>query len=198
MHIDRVFNEDIRLIESVGGSALRAFKNMSHAGILHRLSIKSTLVGEIRGPDGKVKKHWTDRNLTTDAGDLYYAKLLAVEAGGQTFNTLVFGTAGTPAKGSDFSGLTEVDSPNSRKVFTVRETNNLDTPNTGKGLDVTTYKFVYTAGDFTGSSIIKIVITNPTPGASEPLLMFATITTFDLAAADSLTFWVNHEMVGAV
>ncbi len=93
--------------------------------------------------------------------------------------------------------MTEVDSPNSRKVFTSKETNNGDAANTGKGTDVVTYKFVYSAGDFTGSSIIKAVITNPTPAGSEVCLMLATITTFDIGASDSLTFWVNHEMAGA-
>lgn len=136
-------------------------------------------------------------NIVTNAGDLFYAQLMAAEATTNAFTTHELGTAGTPAKGADRSAFTPIASTQKVEAATYPKTNDGDADNTGAGTDIRTSLASYAKGDFTDAAITHGWITNATPGASEPLLTgYAFAAGFGKTANDTLKVFVNHEALG--
>ncbi len=149
----------------------------------------------LNGPEGKrcIGAH----NIVTDAGDLYYAQLGAEEASTNAFGVHEMQTAGTPGKAANRSGFTAIASSEKAHFAAYPQTNDGDGDNTGAGTDIVTYLVSYLKGDFNDAGITHGIITNVTPGASEPLLTgYAFSGSFGKTADDTLKVFVNHEMLG--
>ncbi len=143
-------------------------------------------------------------NIVTDAGDLHYAERGASEAPTNfTTGASEYGTAGNAVtKGVDRSNaittkttgsLIEIDA-------TYPTTADPDGDNTGSGADIVSWRFSYGTGDGNDTTIDRLTITNwagGTPGASEPLLMYALFgSSFTKTASDTLKIFVNHTFTG--
>jgi len=153
------------------------------------------ILAVLRSPDGASMVPAS--NIVTDAGDLFYAQLMAAEATTNTFTTHELGSAGTPGKAANRSGFTPIASTQKVQAATYPKTNDGDADNTGAGTDIRTTLASYAKGDFTAASITHGWVTNPTPGASEALLTgYAFAATFAKTANDTLKVFVNHEALG--
>ncbi len=138
-------------------------------------------------------------NLVSDAGDLYYAQLGAEEASTNAFGVHEMQTATTGLiKAANRSDFTAIASSEKAHTATYPKTNDGDADNTGAGTDIVTYLVSYLKADFNDAAITHGIITNITPGASEPILTgYAFAASFAKTADDSLKVFVNHEMLGA-
>ena len=137
-------------------------------------------------------------NIVTNAGDIYYAQRGVGATPTNAFGIHELASAGTPAKGADRSAFTVIGSTQKAHTATYPKVNDGDTDNTGAGVDIATYLATYAKADFNAASITHGMITNATPGASEPLLTgYAFAAGFAKTADDTLKVFVNHEMLGA-
>lgn len=138
-------------------------------------------------------------NIVTNDGDRYYAQRMAAESPTNTFRTQYVGTSGTPTKSSNYSTFSAGIIAGSAKTTTAGypKTDDTDTDNTGAGTDIVTHLAEWAKADFTGTSITIGIITNATPGASEPLLTgYSFAASFDKTSNDTLKVFVNHEALG--
>jgi hypothetical protein len=150
------------------------------------------------------KRTYETKNIVTDAGDLYYAESGANEA--QTnFTTAAseYGTAGNAVtKSVDRSNAITTKTSGSIIEIdaTYPTTADPDGDNTGSGADIVSWRFSYGTGDGNDTTIDRLTITNwnaGTPGASEPLLMYALFgASFSKTASDTLKIFVNHTFTG--
>jgi hypothetical protein len=137
-------------------------------------------------------------NIVTDAGDVYYAQRGAAESPTNAFGVAELASAGTPAKGADRSAFTMIGSTEKAHTATYPKTNDGDADNTGAGVDIVSFLVSYTKTDFTAASITHGIITNVTPGASEPILTgYAFAAAFEKTADDTLKVFVNHTFTGS-
>ena len=137
-------------------------------------------------------------NIVTDAGDIYYAQLGASEATTNAFGVHELASAGTPGKAATRATFTPIASTEKAHTATYPKTNDGDADNTGAGTDIVTYLATYAKVDFNATGITHGMITNVTPGASEPLLTgYAFAASFDKTADDTLKVFVNHTFTGA-
>ncbi len=167
------------------------------------------------------EKRWFDGpNIVTDAGDLFYAQRGALLTVGATIGPVPTNftdangvpdmvmelfddspTNNAPVKGSDYDDLLGDNIPSSLKVIdaTYPQVNDGDSDNTGAGVDIITYRVSYTTGEAINVSgtIEDVILTNPSPGAAEPLIMHATFAAgFNKTGADTLKVFINHRMNG--
>lgn len=165
------------------------------------------------------KKQWIPlKNIVTDAGDLYAAERYALLTSGtpigpvptnftdangvpdmimELYDDSTPNTA--PGKGNDRSDLNGVLATGSDQVIdaTYPQPNDPDPVNTGAGTDIVTYRVSYATGDANLVDITDVILTNPSPGASEPILMHAEFgAAFTKTSADTLKVFVNHRMNG--
>ncbi len=157
-------------------------------------------------------------NIVTDDGDLYYAERGALLTTGtpiapvpteftdtngvpdmimELYDNTTPNTA--PGKGNDRSDLNRVLATGSGQVIdaTYPQVGDADCDNTGSGTDIITYRVSYVTGDANLADISDVILTNPSPGASEPLIMHAEFTApFTKTSADTLKVFVNHRMNG--
>ena len=147
-------------------------------------------------PQGKLLK--AGHNLISTAGELHYAELINGAASTNVFTTgeLASAVPATPAAGDDRSDYTMVATSEKAITATYAKINDTDTDNSGKGADVYTYKYEWTAGDGNYADIDGGIITNVSPGASEPILTGFTIANFAKDASTALTLWINHAPTG--
>jgi len=107
------------------------------------------------------------------------------------------GASGAPAKGNDRSHLVDLVTGSAKVIDSGYPTvNDADGDNAGAGTDVATYRVSYTTGEANASAIADVIITNPSPGASEALLMHAEFTPFAKTSSDTLKVFVNHTFTG--
>jgi len=170
------------------------------------MGVRGEVVAVLRRASGRVETYRT-RNIVTDAGDLYYAQRGANETttnftnGSNVFDGVMelATVSGTPLKTDNRSNVSGLVS-GSQAAMTSGYPKSDDTgnaENTGAAVDSVTYKATWAAGVATSTAIASVIITNPSPGASEPLLMYAKFSAaFDKGAGDSLTVYVNHNMLG--
>ncbi len=162
---------------------------------------------------GEVKKTVT-RNIVTDDGDLYYAERAALLTTGTPIAPvpsnftdtngvpdmemeLYENDSGAPANTNDRSDLgTLITNSLQAMDATFPENDNQDAANTGKGTTVVTYKVSYTTANANGA-IDDVILTNPTPGASEVLISHADGLAVTKTSSDTLVVYVNHTFVGA-
>ncbi len=153
------------------------------------------VIAVLDGPAGRYA--FGASNIVTDAGDLHYAQRAVSESLTNAFTVMEMQSAGTPAKGADRSAFTAIGS--SEKIFdaTYPLRDDADADNTGSGVDIVTFLTSYTKGDFNNGAITHGIITNVTPGASEPLLTgYAFGASINKTANDTLKVFVNHTMNG--
>lgn len=135
-------------------------------------------------------------NIVTDAGDLWYAQKGCNESVTNVFGIHEMQSAGTPGKGSNRSNFTAIGSSQKAHKATYPKRNDTDADNTGAGTDVVTFCAEYNKADFSGN-VTHGIITNTTPGASEPILTgYAFANSFNKTTDDTLKVFVNHTMNG--
>lgn len=154
------------------------------------------------------KRIYRSKNIVTNAGDLFYAERAVKTAiptnfvdGSGDFDgimELYNGASGAPAKGNDRSNLTGLVSGSAKAMDSgYPKINDSDPDNTGAGTDIVTYLVSYAKGEANATGIADVILTNPSPGASEPLLMHAEFgTAFDKTSNDTLKVFINHQMNG--
>lgn len=164
------------------------------------------------------KRVYRSKNIVTDAGDLYYAERGALLTTGspigpvptnftdtngvpdmimELYDNTVANTA--PGKVNNRSDLNGVLATGSAQAIdaTYPKVNDGDGDNTGSGVDIITYRVSYATGDANLADISDVILTNPTPGASEPIIMHAEFgSAFTKTASDTLKVFVNHRMNG--
>jgi hypothetical protein len=140
-------------------------------------------------------------NIVTDAGDVYYAQKMVGEAVTNTFNRMALGTGKTAAwaKGSLYGNLTGAIAGSILALDAAYpKRNDGDAANSGKGVNVATWKRTYTDADFTsGVAITDGVLTITGPVAGSPILAGWTFAqTFTLQANEQVVVYVNHSTTG--
>lgn len=138
-------------------------------------------------------------NIVTDAGDVWFAQQAAGETPTNAFGLLELGTAGdAPGKASNRSNMT-TKVTGSQKAFdgTYPKTDDGDADNPGSpGTDVVTWLVSYTTAEANDTGIDRAIITNTSPGASEPVLAYGTLTSFNKTSSDTLKFFWNITLNG--
>lgn len=165
------------------------------------------------------KKTWIPfKNIVTDAGDLYYGERGALLTVGTPISPVPsnFTDANgvpdmqmelyddtpannAPAKGNDRSDLLGTVAPSSLKSMdaTYPRVNDPDGDNTGSGVDIITYRVSYLTSEANLADISDLILTNPSPGASEPIIMHAEFASpFTKTSSDTLKVFVNHQING--
>lgn len=147
------------------------------------------------------KRAFKTHNIITNAGDVYYAQLGAGESPTNAFDTLWLGTSAgsaAPGKASDSDDLGFIASSAKLVKATYPLTNDGDSDNTGAGLNIVTWTFEYSAGDFNNADIGDGQIGVGAHGAAEPVLTHFEFTggAFEKTASDTLKVIVNHEFLG--
>lgn len=164
------------------------------------------------------KRTYVSKNIVTDAGDLYYAERGALLTTGTPISPVPTNFTDTngvpdmimelydntpannaPAKANDRSDLLGTLSPSSAKAMdaTYPLVNDPDGDNTGAGTDIITYRVSYTTAEANQTDTTDLILTNPTPGATEPLIMHAEFAaSFTKTSSDTLKVFVNHRMNG--
>ncbi len=174
-----------------------------------KIQIRGLVVAVLTSRTGK-KKTFVSENIVTDIGDEFYS-YRAVDAqptdarftngSVKTFDgimELYSGASAAPAKANDRSDLVTLVT-NSAQVIdaTYPLRNDGDSDNTGAGIDVATYRVSYTTANANSAGIADVIITNPSPGASEVLLMHAEFgAPFPKTSSDTLKVFVNHTFNG--
>ena len=158
--------------------------------------VRGSIVVVLDGPSGK-RVHKT-HNIITNAGDIYYAQRGCAAVPTNAFANLVLGSgAVAPAKGNNYDNITPIASTNKAPAATYPKVNDDDVDNTDAGVDVATYKYYYAKADFNAASITEGVVTIAAPEAGSPVLThFQFAAPFAKTADDTLTIFVNHEMLG--
>lgn len=158
---------------------------------------KNNVLGVLTDESGK--KLIPASNIVTNDGDIYYAKRMAAESPTNTFTTHYVGKTGTPTKPANYSTFSGGIITASVKTVSAGypKTNDADTDNTGAGVDICTHLAEWAKADFNDTGIAIGLITNATPGASEPLLTgYSFAASFDKTSNDTLKVFVNHEALG--
>lgn len=138
------------------------------------------------------------RNIVTDAGDLYYAQKVDAETPTNVFGILELGTAGAaPGKTSNRSAISAY-AAGSQKAFDTGypKRNDTDAANTGKAVDARTYKVTYGTTEANVASMERGIITNASPGASEPVMAYFTFAAVTKTSANTLVVYLNHTFNG--
>ncbi len=169
-----------------------------------RMEIGGSVIAIVTNQEtGLITIHET-HNIVTDAGDEYYAEAGAQKGGESVTNdfdsmSLATAASGAPAKGNDWSDITEIASTNKLVKATYPKTNDTgDADNTGDAVDAVTWTFEWTAADFNSTVITDGVILVGAGAGSEPLLTHFEFTggVFTKTATDTLKVIVNHTFNG--
>lgn len=164
------------------------------------------------------KRTFMSRNIVTNAGDLYYSERCVLLTTGTPIGPVPTNFTDTngvpdmimelydntpannaPAKGNDRSDLLGTIAPSSSQPMdaTYPLVNDPDADNTGSGTDIITYRRSYTSGQANLADITDLILTNPSPGASEPVIMHAEFpASFGKTSDDTLKVFVNHRING--
>jgi hypothetical protein len=163
-----------------------------------KLQISGMVIAILRDQETGLERVHVTRNIVTDAGDTYYAQRGAVETPTNDFTQLELGSAGTPGKTATTSSFTLIASTAKTVKSTYPKTNDGDTDNTGAGVDVVTWTFEYTAGDFNHAAITHGWIVVSGHGVGAPILTGFAFTggAFAKTASDTLKVIINHTLNG--
>lgn len=169
------------------------------------VKVRGEVIAILSGPSG-VRVHRT-HNIVTADGDRFYAQRAAketptnfVDGSGNFDGVMELATdTAAPLKNdnrSNVSGL--IAGSQAAMSATYPKSNDADVANTGRSPTAVTYKATWAAGVATATGIACVIITNPSPGAAEPLLLYAKFDdgVFDKGAGDDLTVFANDLMVG--
>ena len=164
-----------------------------------KLEIKGNVVVVLENAHTGKKRVFKAKNLVTDAGDLHYAEHGAHASPTNVFGIFELATGHTavPAKGQNRSNITGyVTGSQKAMTATYPKVNDVDSDNTGAGVDIVTYLVSYLTSEANNGAITEVIITNVTPGASEPILTHADLTSFAKTSSDTLKVFVNHTLTG--
>lgn len=175
-----------------------------------KIGIKGNVVIVLTNVKTGKKRTFKATNIVTDQGDEFYARRAVIEqpdddmfTTGAAFafdGVMELGndlTPPTPDKTQNRSAMTNIVAGSEKAIDgSYPQTNDSDGDNTGAGVDIVTYLVSYTTGEANANDIQQVWLTNPTPGASEVLLMYATFTAFNKTSSDTLKMFVNHTMNG--
>lgn len=139
-------------------------------------------------------------NIVTNAGDTYYAQMVAGESPTNDFD----GASSGLRLGSNNTNPTKADTDVGTFLAGTahaldggyEKTNDADGDNTGAGVDIVTWRYSYLTSEGNATGIIEgaIVDNRTTPTAA--LTHFELAAAFDKTASDTLKFFVNHEFSG--
>lgn len=179
-----------------------------------RVSVRGVVVAVLRDVvTGSMRTHQVE-NIVTDPGDIYYAQRAVLLTTGTPISPvptnftdtngvpdmimeLYESDSGAPDKGNDRSDLGTLITDSDQAMDSGYPlVNDSDPDNAAAGVDVATYRVSYATGDANGS-ISDVILTNPSPGASEAILMHAEFgSPFVKTSADTLKVFVNHTFTG--
>ncbi len=184
----------------------------------NKTRIKGTVVAVLTNIHTGEKRTFKTENIVTDAGDLYYAERGALLTTGTPISPVPTNFTDTngvpdmimelyddtpannaPGKTNDRGDLLGTIAPSSAKAIdaTYPQVNDGDADNTGAGVDIITYRVSYLTSEANAADTTDVILTNPSPGATEPLINHAEFTaSFTKTSADTLKVFVNHEMLG--
>jgi hypothetical protein len=168
------------------------------SGLNAKLPILENVGAMVRHADGTVD-YYTTHNIITDAGDIYYAQKACGETPTNTFANLYLGSTSTPSTGksSTYASITPIASTSKAVATGYPKSNDSDTNNSGRAVDVITWKFAYTANDFTAASVTELIIAKSGASGTDPVLCHAAFAAaFVITATDQLTVYVNHTCNG--
>jgi len=184
--------------KSCDNAAAQAAQAGGAVGPDAKFKVTGRIVAVLKNVDTGEERVIESNNLVTDAGEIHYAQKIPGETPTNAFGILELGSAGTaPAATSNRSAVT-TKVASSQKAFDAGypKSNDGDADNTGSGTNVVSYLVSYGTGEANDGAIDRCIITNATPGATEPVLMYATFTAFAKTSSDTLKFFVNHTLAG--
>lgn len=177
-----------------------------------KIAIRGLVVAVLRNEKTGLFELAETENIVTNDGDLFYAERGTLRAVGATITPvptnftdangvpdmimeLYQNDGGAPTKASNRS--TPGTQVGTGKVIDsgYPTVNDADGDNTGAGTDVITYRVSFGTTEVNGA-IDDVILTNPTPGASEPCIMHADGLAVTKASGDTLKVFVNHTMNG--
>lgn len=139
------------------------------------------------------------KNIVTNDGDIYYAQISTsttvtddfAAAGGR----LRLGTGTTAVTKTATDLTTFITGATTALESTYPLVNDADGDNTGAGVDVASWKYAYTTGDFNNSAVAEgAIVDNATPTAALTHFLFAS--TFNKTSTNTLTVFINHTFNG--
>ena len=164
------------------------------------------------------KRSFKSRNIVTDAGDLYYSERMALLTTGTPISPVPTNFTDTngvpdmimelydnstpnnaPDKAADRSDLLGVLATGSAQVIdgTYPQVGDGDSDNSGSGADILTYRVSYATGDANQTDTTDVILTNPSPGASEAVIMHAEfVASFTKTSNDTMKVFINHRVNG--
>ena len=178
------------------------------------LFLHGSVVAVLFDKYGNVKDHRHVKNIVTDAGDLYYAERGALLTTGTPISpvptnftdtngvpdmimSLFDGASAATDKANDYSDLVGLVTGSAKAMDSgYPKVNDGDSDNTGAGVDVVTYLVSYLTSEANSATIDDVILTNPSPGGSEPILMHADGLSVAKTSSDTLKVFVNHTMLG--
>lgn len=202
-----MINERIKCGETVS-AVLKNQKNRRKRTIAGKRMrvIDSNVIVVLKNQKTGKKRTFRSKNIVTNAGDLYYAQRgvnmtptnFTAAAVFDGIMELYNGASGAPDKTNDRSDLTGLVAGSAKAMTsTYPKVNDADADNTGSGVDIVTYLVSYALAEANAAAIDDVIITNPSPGAGEPLLMHAEFgAPFVKTSDDTLKVFVNHQMNG--
>ena len=186
--------------------------------IKEKVQIAGEVIAVLTNTKTGKKRVYKTHNIVTDAGDLYYAERGALLTVGTPISPVPTNftdtngvpdmimelyddspTNNAPDKSADRSDLLGTIAPSSAQVIdaTYPQVGDGDADNTGSGTDIITYRVSYIKANANLADITDLILTNPTPGASEPVIMHAEFAaSFTKTSDDTLKVFVNHRMNG--
>ena len=152
----------------------------------------------IKDEFGKIKQRVNTSNIVTNAGDTYYAQLGAEETPTNVMANCYLGTGSiAAAKTDDYSALTLIASSSKAPSTGYPKSNDTDTDNTGKAVDSVTWKYEWTGADFNDLAIREGIISKAGATGTDPILTrWVWGSAFEKTSTDTLTLYVNHNMLG--
>ena len=182
------------------------------------MEVRGSVVVVLTNTKTGKKRTFKTHNIVTDAGDLYYAERGALLTVGSPISpvptnfTDVNGVPdmimeiydntpanNAPAKANDRGDLLGTLATGSDQAIdaTYPQVNDGDADNTGAGTDIITYRVSYIKADANQADNTDVILTNPTPGATEALIMHAEFAaSFTKTSDDTLKVFVNHRFNG--
>jgi len=158
--------------------------------------LRSEVIAELRGLDGKLKQRQVTHNLVTDQGD-DFAKSAIYTAAYTTWG-MKLGTATTAASKSGAGSFVAVADYVSGSAKALDDS----TPKQGASANICQFRRLWAAGEGTSNDINRVGITDNTTDAGEAdathtFAMAVFAATINKAAGDTLTVTWNVTFLGA-
>jgi len=165
-----------------------------------QISIVGKVIAVLENKKTGKKKIIHGFNIVTDKGDKYYAQSAVAEAPSDDFDAV----AGGLRLGSDNTAPTKAD--NDVTTFlagsahaldaTYPLTDDPDADNSGKGVDIVSWRYSYLTSEGNVDAIIEGAIVDDRTTPTGALSHFLFAASFNKTSSDTLKVFVNHEMDG--